>query len=740
MSIPPASLRACLRVLLLLLVALSACAAPQLPTESIEQLAPAQRPRLTAVAADANSEFYLVDQLVRATSLEAIDLHLRYVERRPDALILHVSFYNNGANDLASVSGVDPRAARLEGDTTVRVIDVSPSLQQGIMPPTIWLSGGATVGWLAFEPLAASSLRLVFPGFPPLAFDLDQPLAQAPEPSPPSPGVYRYDLAVSSDRLTGIELQIRSAEVRDRTLTLTIAFVNRNPEAISFQSSLSGRDAVLLDERWQQYRPTQVDPALAEGIGPAQVWEVDQAQVGTLVFALPVAGESVLFHFPSYPLVRLPLRADQPAAIATTADLPPSVRPRPTPLPVPTSTPLSPQQQARADVSRLLQRLNAALARGDQATYLQGFAPELRAEQAALLERLNRLPIEGLRFELVGSPPPDALSADGATIGAVPVELQYRVREVDPANLFSADLTLTLRRAGEAWQISALEGQLPFWATGETAARRTGAFWIFYRPEMTAELPLIEQEAQAAFEQVVRRLPDRVQPLNVMFITTSSEGFKAQTDRDAHQFLGVAVARYRFDGVRITIANRAFYLNGAAFRDDPAQDRQRTIAHELVHLMLAPQTMPFTPAWLSEGAAMFYTDDFPAATLGRWLQEEGADALSLTELSRYTSFGASSSSTGEQTAVFYAYSAYLARYLIATYGEAALLRFYDSFAALPAERILAALPPGADGAADQIDLSAATQTLTAELVPTAFGVDLATLEADYERWLADTLE
>lgn len=739
MSLPPASLRARLSLLVWLLVALSACAVSQAPTQPIEQLAPAQRPRLTAVATDATHAFYLVDQLVRATSLEAIDLHLRYVERRPDALILHVSFYNNGASDLASVSGIDPRTARLEGTTSAAPIDLSPSLQQGIMPPTIWLSGGATVGWLAFPPLAETHARLVFPGFPPLAFDLDQPLAQAPEPAPPAPGVYHYDLAVSSDQLTGIELQIRSAEVRDRSLTLTIAFVNRNPEAISFQSSLSGHDAVLLDGRWQQYQPTQVDPALAERIGPLQVWEVDQAQVGTLVFALPVAGESVLFHFPGYPLVRLPLRAGQPATLATAADLPPSVRPRPTPLPVPTSTPLSPQQQARAEVARLLQRLNVALAHGDQAAYLQGFAPELRAGQVALLDRLARLPIEGLRFELAGALPPEALSADGLTISGVPVELQYRVREVDAANLFSADLALTLQRAGEEWQISALEGQLPFWASGDTMARRSGAFWIFYRPEMAADLPAIEQEAQAAFEQVARRLPHRVQPLNVMFITMSAEGFSAQTERDAHQFLGAAVARYRFDGTRITISNRAFYLNGAAFRADPTQDRQRTIAHELVHLMLAPQTMPFTPAWLSEGAAMFYTDDFPAATLGHWLEEQGLDTVSLSELSHYTSFGATSDSS-EQTAVFYAYSAYLVRYLVATYGEAALLRFYDSFAALPPERILAALPPGTDGTAEQIDLSAATPTLTAALVHTAFGVDLATLEADYERWLADTLE
>lgn len=708
--------------------------------------APSQRPGQTAtttgsygsVATEADPGLYLIDRLVRSTQLDGIDLHLRYAERTADALILHVSFYNNRGEDLAYVSGASVNNAELVGDQTYTVSATSPSLASGIDPDGGWLNGGATVGTITFAGAQGDEFEWTFPGFPTIDFALDQPIEERPDPPAPEDGSWSYAFEATSPRLENIALRVDEARIEGDALLLTIAFVNRNSADITFTSTVSGGDAVVFDGMWQQYRPGQVDQSLDTGIEPAgDVWGEGEANSGTLTFPRPTAGDVLLLHFPSYPLIRIPLQDGAQAGLADPSDLPPSVVERPTPTALPTPTPLTGNDLARQQADELFASLNAALQADDRDAYLAAFTPDLQASQADLWDRISSLPIEQITFEPL-SDDTGTLNADESELGGLEVDLQYLVRDVDPDNVFSSTGEYTLRREGDRWLIAEVGGQQPFWAIAPTEARRAGPFWIFYRPEMEADLPAIEEEAQQAFEQVNAALPNRARPVNVMHITATEDEFAQLTERSGTRFLGVAAARFRIRKAGIQITSQAFFINGAAFESDPQQDRQRTIAHELTHLVLSPQTMPFTPAWISEGAAQYVTDDYQRDLLAPWYADGGAAQLSLEDLTAKTSFG-EYDPTGEQTSIDYAYSAYLARYIAETYGEDMFLRLYDSYADVPFETISADLPRFGGGSIFNASMGSLAQKLTPDLVQDTLGVDLQTLERDFETWLAEQL-
>lgn len=683
--------------------------------------------------------FFLVDKLVRSSQLSGIDLHVRYVERTADALIVHLSFYNNRGEDLAFVSGATVDSARLVGADTYQVSDRSAALRSGIAPDNGWLSGGATVGTLTFKGAQGDQFTLQFPGFPDVAFNLDQPIAAAPEPAPPANGAYTYDFEASSQRLQNIALRIEQARVEQDALLLTIAFVNRNNGDITFTSTVQGKDAVVFDGLWQQYSPSQVDQTLERGIQPAgSVWGEGEANRGTLTFARPVAGDVLLLRFPSYPLIRIPLKAGAPAALATDADLPPSVSARPTPTPDPTPTPLTGEEQARKAADDLLVALTQAIAAGNRSAYLAAFTPELQQAQGAIFDRIAKLPIEQIKLEPADADPNGNVNTSATEISSYQADISYRVRDVDPQNIFSSTLEYTLRQQDGRWLIAKINGQLPFWAYGPTEATRSGPFWIFYRPELAGDLSAIGQEAQQAYDLVNRTLPNRAQSVNVMHVTASEQEFADLTERSGEQFLGVAVARYRIRKAGIQITSQAFFINGAAFTNDPQQDRQKTIAHELTHLVLSPKTMPYTPAWISEGAAMYVTSDFPKDALTNWYRDGGAARLSLADLSAQTAFGERDISD-QQTSINYAYSAFLAKYIVETYGQDKFLALYDSFADVPFATISNQLPRFGGGSIFTASMGNLAQKLAPEKVQQTLGVDLPTLEAQYESWLGGQL-
>src|SRR5687767_4424980 len=91
----------------LLLVVLASCGGSDAGQAPGATPASPAGPPSTAGAESGASALFAIDALVRSRQLPGVDLHLRYAERRAGQLILHLAFYNNGAEDLAYVQGID---------------------------------------------------------------------------------------------------------------------------------------------------------------------------------------------------------------------------------------------------------------------------------------------------------------------------------------------------------------------------------------------------------------------------------------------------------------------------------------------------------------------------------------------------------------------------------------------------------------------------------------------------------
>ncbi|MBA3946728.1 MAG: hypothetical protein H0X37_19465 [Herpetosiphonaceae bacterium] len=665
---------------------------------------------------------FAVDSLVRSTQLAGVDLHVRYLERTPIAIVLHIAFYNNGISDLAFVTGAPLGQAQLIGTTTATPTAISPSFMQGIAPPGTWLANSANNGTLSFPELPDDHFSFVFPGFPAIPIRLTLPLREAPEPPPAAPGQYRFAWEVAAKQQPGRVLRLTAAIVTTTTLTIEVRLLDRGSAAA--QQPLLPRDIALFDGRWNQLRAETLTGTLQTG----------QAMGDNVIlrFSRPAAGDVVLLQVPDVPLIRVPLHADDVPVVASQADLPPSAYPRPTPNPSTAPSLNYNVGQAWSDIQQLLDQANRAVTERDRVAYLGVWGPELQQSQSAAFDQIMQLPLQDIQWTLVSTPDGGSTNGDRVALDAVPVTLHYAIKDVDPANVFVNDLQLSFRH-DTTWHITAVAGDLPFWIYAAAAAERVGSFWIFFRPAARTELPALAEEARRSFEQVERALPGRTKAVNVMFVTSTADEFTTLTGRPADRFAGVALSRYQIGATGVSITNQAFFLNGAAFQQPQSQNREQTITHEFTHLVLAPTTMPFVPAWLVEGAAMDVSADFPHATLTTWLQTH-PEGMKLDDFSAVTSFGQGDDS--EQTLVQYAYAAYLAKYLIEVYGMQRFLALYDSFSATPLTDIQAALAPTTDAGGRNAALSELARHLTPLKIQTVLGSDLPTLEHNFNVWLS----
>ncbi len=533
--------------LVLLLTLLTAC--------GIETARPAARPSPTAPAplpapTAAPARLFAVDTLVRSTQLPGVDLHVRYAERDRSSLTLHIAFYNNSGGDLAFVSGVLPATARLVGTMIMTATATSPSLAHGIAPAATWLSNAATNGTITFPPSDSPQLTLQLPGFPDVPLRFALPLQAAPEPHAPQDGTYPFDFELPA--LANPAQTVRIGTVTLQGDRLTIALTPAGTASVRADTVA----ATLLDGRWN---PVTATATLTPTV---------------LSFARPAAGEQLLLGLAGFPVVRLTLRPNAEPALATAADLPPSAQPRPTAPAAPTTGPLSASAQAGRELEALPGQLTAALASRDRAAYLAAFAPSLQAAQGQWFAALTTLPLRDVAFTLASAAPP--AGASGAKLA---VQLRYTVADADPGNEFIHDFDLSLERATH-WQITALDGEAPFWAGGALQAERRGAFWIFFPAALRSELPQLAAETARAFERVSAALPGRTQPVNVIVVAATAGDFTRLTGRPGARFAGAALYRYLITGAGVRLTNQAFYVNGAAFQEPASSSREQVITHE----------------------------------------------------------------------------------------------------------------------------------------------------------------
>lgn len=712
----------------MLLFAACAVRMPRVPAVSPT---PATAPQATpAQQALVPGQRYAIGQrtLSEDNVLAKVALEVRTAQVEASALVLRIAFVNTSEERFRLVGTIGGEDARLV-DSTGREYTptaVDPNLQ-ALDPQGGFAPGTANVGNLTFPlPEGRGRYELRLPRYAPLRFELNTPLPSAVDTV--ADGSYTLETEIRSQRdaLRPIAIRLHSLEIAEQRVSFSVGFVNQGRQGYDLLVGPNGGDARLVDGEGTQYAPTEVSEPIRNSIAPENGWQPQQENTGLIVFPRPTDLSRLRFVFPDYDALTIDLNS---GGIASTDITSASGGP-----PAPTATP-NPEEEVVAQVEDLLVKLSAGLATSDPAAYAEQFAPELRSQQEAIATRLLQIPMRSYTLQLA----PGAALGTGDRLQGVPIELRYELSGVESGNPFEHDLRVDFARNGDSWQVTAVDPgeNPPFWWLGDVVLRETPHFLIFARPESQNELPALKTET----EQAYRTLQDRGLPLEpryVTYFTATQEDFAALTGRTA-RYLGVALSRYEFRDDEITTTSRAFYINGATFRDPQAgfmpEVRQTTITHELVHLALANQTRPFTPPWLAEGLAVYLSEDTGGAMRQRLLENNRLTNLSLVALTQAGALGEHDAG-GERASDEYAFAGETVAYLVERYGEATVLDFYRSYATVPVGDLADKLPRFGGSVLADSAFAELSADLTDDAVQRFLGVSLAQLDSDVKAWIA----
>lgn len=662
--------------------------------------------------------------VVSATDNPHFDLQRLGAERAGGRLILHLALYNN--HDEQGLS-FDAQAlfegARLHG-VSESLAPERVEVERGNSEPLPPRSG--VVAHLYFPAVEGDQWSFQLPSFPEQPLDMAE--AQPGEWAAPDPlpsGRWQDDkLMVASHQFTDIGLKVLELRVQGERLSLTLGIVNLRDEiVIDASSTLSGQEVRLVDGQGLAYVPIEVEAALAEDLLPQGEWYPGESHSGQIHFPRPTTAPLRL-ELPTFPTLVLQPKEEPLVALASEAAFPPQDN---SPLTLKAPPPLPDHAQAGPisydQLRALLEEVAVDLAVGEEARFLAHFSGEAQAQMARWWPGIESSPLQSASFTLQRRGVSRGTLESGARY-----LLFYQLTGDSAQNRFMLPVTLDFGQEGGAWRITRWESDPPLWAQPWQVSQST-RFLILTDPEVQTEAALLSAEAETAYKAVTQRLPSiSPQTPYVMLVTATQERFTDLTER-GHETQGVASYGTLIRDGKIETNSLRFVLNGASLADFPMEYRQRTMAHELVHLLLAPATRAYTPPWVVEGAATYFGEDIPWETLRPWLATQGVERLTLQDLTQPADFARWEE--GESIPVQYAYSSALVAYLVEGWGQEAFLAFYQAYTHPDLEqRFIEGFDQG-ESRVEALRLDA-----TAQLVQAHFGyASLGELESEFERWL-----
>lgn len=298
-----------------------------------------------------------------------------------------------------------------------------------------------------------------------------------------------------------------------------------------------------------------------------------------------------------------------------------------------------------------------------------------------------------------------------------------------PDNVFQHELRYWFTKQTDRWIISRYELDQPllFWWTDDVQLSETDHFLIIHRPAMADQIDAIAAECEQVYAEL-QAAGFSLDQKYIIFALIDQEDFRTQTGQGART-LGVAYWSYNLTDEYIRSQGWAFYLNGASLAEyadtNNSFDRKATIKHEMVHLVLARETMPFTPVWLIEGTAMYFAGQYQPELRQSLIQEGQPNRIDLAKLTAADQLG-QFDMLGNSVGPEYLFSAETVQYLIDTYGIERFWEFYRSFTTIPTERLRQALPSFTVLGSG---LGPFRNEVTPEMLNAVYGLSLAELEA-----------
>lgn len=335
---------------------------------------------------------------------------------------------------------------------------------------------------------------------------------------------------------------------------------------------------------------------------------------------------------------------------------------------------------AAEDFEALLQRRAQALQDGDAAALAATSVGRQRARDRRAARRAGALRLRGVQL-MAGAGPR--------------VRLSYRL--AGATGTFTAPRVVRAMRTAAGWRVASehplgRRDRVP-WDVAAFRRRPTRHFLLLTPPGvrpvgLAATLEAGRRRVAAALPGV--RVPDRL----AVIVAASAGEARALSRRirgvESLAALAEAIVRVTGPAQRVQrVAGQRLIVVWPEFSRLDAAERERVVTHELTHAALARGTSGRTPAWLTEGVALYASGDRRADQAGALLsggelvgvgtrgRRAALRAASLTALAGPDAIGRR---TGVAQAAAYAYASAAAFAVAARFDRAGLLRLYDAFA------------------------------------------------------------
>lgn len=555
-----------------------------------------------------------------------------------------------------------------------------------------------------------------------------------------------YAEATSSmQELKPLVLHVRTINLTEDSLNLHIGFSNNTLQRFGLLSGPNGRNAWLLDNAQRQYTPDSVSETLRDLITPKQGIAPGEEYEGTLTFPRP--SDLTELQFVLEPYAPIIVRFG-PNGISEVSSAPQQEAANAATAPSTSSSGV----QAYREISTLLDQAASAVLNVEKELYVSSFTSTMQDWHRNVHDRLHKLPLTSFEMELLVPAQLEGIdvqTSDSVSTPNIDVQLKYRLSNISTDNPFVYDFVASFARVDGQWMITKFDPKRnqPFWWITDFSLHDSAHFLIFTRPDSAQNLANLQAEVERSYASLqARGIP--LEEKYVAYFTGENDSLYALTGMANTHLVGVALSRYDINGRdigngdrTIKAINRAFYVNSEQFALNQAIDansatlRQSIITHELVHLAFAHSARPFTPPWLSEGIAVYYSEQFVLEDARRYHQQGYFDQINLSNLTGLETLG-DHDLVGEATEMRYIYSSAVVNYLIETYGEDMVRTLFRAYASIPADYIEQQMPAEQDASSTRVAFRQMSIELTNGYVATYLGLTLPELDQRVKEWLA----
>ncbi|MBL9129762.1 MAG: hypothetical protein JNG86_01085, partial [Verrucomicrobiaceae bacterium] len=248
-----------------------------------------------------------------------------------------------------------------------------------------------------------------------------------------------------------------------------------------------------------------------------------------------------------------------------------------------------------------------------------------RFDSALRLFDMERAPelfngIENIAFESfqITPYPGQSLIIENGELRLVGLELRHRLKGQRGTNAFFTPMFCRMAAQQDGtWRVKALTfPRTPaFWCRGFTQIMRSARFHVVHKDteDDRQQARLTAQTLEAAYDSLLAAgLP--MSATYVAFHCSSEGDFQILSGADPAFASGAAPGQPIEENGRLNVYNLAIYANDTTYRKshtfgDPQADQIIMLRHELVHLALGDWTRPWSPGWLVEGMAVYFSGE-----------------------------------------------------------------------------------------------------------------------------------